>query len=178
MSLKKQTIHWTLIFCVLCWHVPLKHVVAQEAAADQAVQYTEKDTAPIDVSLKNGVLNGSAFEAGGKPAIGKTVVLGKGGKVLSKTTVDAQGRFAFKGIKPGPYQLATQEAAAFVNCVALKPNQETKGVATQITLSRQAMIERGQQPASVLLHPLLIALVIAAAIAIPIAISNDKDDAS
>ncbi|QDV69193.1 Nickel uptake substrate-specific transmembrane region [Rosistilla carotiformis] len=174
MDIAKRALHFLLIGTVVSWHMPIAQLAAQEAPHAIAAA---PEIHPIAVVLVGDrMLQGTSITRDGKPASGQTVVLGQKGKVVSKTTADAQGRFQFTIQKPGDYQIASADAAAFVTCctAATAPSNAVK----QILISQDAMIARGQQPLSVLLHPLLIALVIAAAIVIPIAVSNNKDDAS
>ncbi|QDS89226.1 hypothetical protein EC9_34230 [Rosistilla ulvae] len=174
MDLTKRALHFLLIGTVVSWHMPIATLAAQQPPAAIAAA-PEVHTIPV-LLAGNRTLQGTSVTRDGKPAAGKTVVLGQQGKVVAKTAADENGRFQFTIDKPGDYQIATADAAAFLTChtAATAPAKAVK----QILVSQDAMIARGQQPISALLHPLLIGLVIAAAIVIPIAVSNNKDDAS
>lgn len=158
-----------LVAVVFSWHVPTCVVGQEDPSATAKI-------VPVSIALgADGVLHGQALDKQNRPAAGRTVVLGKKGKPIAKAVADSQGMFVFKRLKPGDYQIATSEAAAFLNCHSFEaaPQNAVK----RILLSQQSMIARGQQPARVLLHPLFIGLVIAAAIVIPLAVSAN-DDAS
>ncbi|QDV12685.1 hypothetical protein CA51_25710 [Rosistilla oblonga] len=174
MDLTKRALHFLLIGTVVSWHMPIATLAAQQPP--QAIAAAPEMTSIPVLLVADRTLQGTSITRDGKPASGGTVVLGQKGKVLAKTTADESGRFQFTIEKPGDYQIASTDAAAFVTCfpAATAPKNAVK----QILISQDAMIARGQQPVSALLHPLLIGLVIAAAIVIPIAVSNNKDDAS
>lgn len=175
MSIAKRITHFSLIVLTVLWHIPLQPLAAQTGSNIEAI--STAPLAPVAIKLaKDGVLHGTAVFANGNPANGETVILGRAGKPIAKTKSDNQGRFKFTLVRPGDYQIATRDSAAFLQCFAFdKAPQES---VPQILLSKKAMIARGQQPLSVLCHPLLIGLVIAAAIAIPIAVAANNDDAS
>lgn len=175
MKSPKTTFHAFLIVTVLSWHLPIQAMAQTQPSTGSQRTLTE-EIQPIEVVLNSGVLSGTVMDSNGKPAAGRTVVLGRNGKVLTKVRADKNGRFQFNKMKAGEFQIATNDSAAFLRCV--NAGAASKEAVKQVLLSRQAMIERGQQPASVLLNPVLIGLVIAAAIVIPIAVSNNKDDAS
>lgn len=177
MHITKRALHFLLIGTVVSWHMPVASLFAQQPTPATAATEAAETITPIAVRLADDrTLQGTSVTRNGQPAAGQTVVLGQRGKVVAKTTADDDGRFQFTLKKPGEYQLATADAVAFVNCftAATAPADAV----SQILVSQDAMIARGQQPISALLHPLVIGLVIAAAIVIPIVVSNNKDDAS
>jgi hypothetical protein len=112
---------------------------------------------------------------GGKPAAGQTVVLGKQGKVVSRTKTNAEGGFLFEKIAAGEYQLATNDSVALVQCH--EANEQVADAVPSVLMGREAMLARGHLKET-LFHPLFVGLVIAAAIAIPIAIAANDEDAS
>ena len=175
MKSLRNTFHVFLILTVLSWHLPIR-AMAQTSPSAGPQQTLTEEIQPIEIVLHRGTLSGIVMDSNGKPAAGRTVVLGRNGKVLAKVRAGNNGRFQFNKMKAGDFQIATNDSAAFLRCV--NAGAASKDAVKQVLLSRQAMIERGQQPASVLLNPLLIGLVIAAAIVIPIVVSNNKDDAS
>ena len=116
------------------------------------------------------------MEAGGKPAANQSVVLGKQGKPIARTLTDDQGRFQFERIVPGEYQLATTDSIELVSCQPF--DAAAPDAVPNVLMSKEAMVTRGTIK-DTLFHPLFVGLVIAAAIAIPIAIAaNNNDDAS
>ncbi|MEZ6088374.1 MAG: carboxypeptidase-like regulatory domain-containing protein [Pirellulaceae bacterium] len=174
--MNSRPFHYLLIATIVLWQVSVTSLRAQESVASESAEVAEQPIVPVAVVLtRNQSLEGTALDNDGKPAAGKIVVLGRDGKMIAKTFADDTGRFRFTAMRSGDYQIATAEAGAFVRCYQRSVAPE--GAVPQVLVSRGAMIARGQQPASVLLHPLLIGLVIAAAIVIPIVVSN-SDDAS
>jgi hypothetical protein len=96
---------------------------------------------------------------------------------VRETTTDAEGHFQFTGVRAGVVRLGNDEAGLAVRCWThgTAPPSAIKSV----LLSPNEEILRGQRPiADFLSGPVLIGLIIAAAIAIPIAIHNSKDAAS
>lgn len=124
------------------------------------------------------ILRGTIRTPKGLPAAHCPVVLGVQGRPIGRTKADAEGRFQFGPIAPGEYQLATKDAAAMITAYSL--DSAPDAAKSSIEVSRNAMIARGQSPASILSNPWFIALTVAAAAAIPvgIALADDDDDAS
>lgn len=168
-------IHWALIggLSLSAVFPPAALAEAEQAAAATA----EAEVARVAVRLdQQQMLRGTVRDDEGRLAAGTGVVLGRGGKPLHRTETDQQGRFVIGPLTPGAYEIASPDAAAFLQVEA--PTADPERSAAAVEVSRKAMIARGQDPRRTLLHGALIALVIAAAIAIPIAIAADDDDAS
>ncbi len=145
-------------------------------AAPPTITVADTQLVATDVKLdEQNVLKGTVMQTGGKPAANKTVVLGREGKPIGRAIADAEGRFQFANVKPGVYQLATTETAELVQvhpAAAAVPN-----AVNHVIMGGEATTARGQGfNRQMLLHPLFVGLVIAAAIAIPIAIANNDDD--
>jgi hypothetical protein len=156
------------------WLVPIQVVAAETQSRSVAVAPVQ----PIirDIALgKNGSLTGQLVDAQGHGRPNQPVVIQRQGAEPRKIQTDQEGRFSVSGLTGGTYQVATVDSAALCRCWTEKvaPPAARKDV---LLVSGEG-IQRGQYPFGEMLFsaPVLIALVIAAAIAIPIAVHNSQD---
>jgi hypothetical protein len=132
-----------------------------------------------DVALGvNGSMSGQLVDVQGRARGQQIVVAVRHGAAPLQTQTDANGRFQFTGLTGGTYQVATADAALVCRCwtnQAAPPSAQR-----ELLLVAGQDIQRGQYPIGDMLFsaPVLIALVIAAAIAIPIAVHNSQDSGS
>jgi hypothetical protein len=72
---------------------------------------------PIVTTLERVALNpdgdllGAIVDQNGSPVAGALVVIGQGGRLLAERTTDAAGRFRFRAVQPGIYQVVSQAKA-------------------------------------------------------------------
>lgn len=131
-----------------------------------------------DVRLwEGGTLLGQVVDAQGQPLPETLVTLrdNKGNAVPTKT--DQNGYFAFQGVPSGAYALAG--AGAEGNYRAWTKQVAPPSAQPGVLMVAGNETLRGQRPLGSFIanHPILVAGVIAAAIAIPIAVYNhNKDD--
>jgi hypothetical protein len=130
-----------------------------------------------DVKLwGGGTLLGQLVDAQGQPVPDTVVTLRDNAGNAVPTKTDTRGYFAFQGLKSGAYVLSGAEAQgtyrAWTESVA--PPSAQPGVL--MVAGNETL--RAQMPLGSFIarHPILIAGVIAAAIAIPIAVHNANDD--
>jgi hypothetical protein len=147
-------------------------------AQRQVLTEAEAGIEPVPVTLgKDRMLKGTVKTKEGTIAAGATVVLGVDGRPVGRVLTDDQGQFTFGPISPGKYQLASRDAVAMITVHSLDSAPED--AAKTIEVSQPAMIARGQSPGGFFTNPWFIGLIVAAAIAIPLAIVlSDDDDAS
>jgi hypothetical protein len=156
------------------WLLPLQAVASDPSAMPRNTAHTT----PLirDVALgPGGRITGQFVNAQGHPQANQLVVLQReGGKVLQLKT-DVSGRFALTGMTGGLYQFATVDSGMVCRCWAER-TAPPNAIRDVLLVSGEG-IQRGQRPISELLFsgPVLVALVIAAAIAIPIAVHNSQD---
>lgn len=172
-----------------CWLVAVLTLVTSVApiqelvAADQigSVEYLSRS--PIhsrinDVELMSGgTLAGQVVDSAGQPLAGVAIVVRQstGEPITSRS--DHDGRFRLSGLAAGVSQVAFGENA--IACRCWSPNTAPPLAAKEVLLTASESVERGQRPiADLLSGPVLIGLIIAAAIAIPIAVHNSQKSAS
>ncbi|MBP62417.1 MAG: hypothetical protein CMJ62_12930 [Planctomycetaceae bacterium] len=130
----------------------------------------------LDVELgADHSLSGQLYGSEGQTKAGVLVrvVANRG----SETKTDSEGRFRLTNVQAGVIRLAAEDADIAVRCWTHGTAPPTASKRVLLTPNQQ--IQRGQRPiADFLSGPVLIGLVIAAAIAIPIAIHNSRDSAS
>ncbi len=131
---------------------------------------------PMDVGLGDGhVLRGHVVDNAGNAADHVNVLLFTGGELVASGQSDARGRFAIANLRGGVYQLAAGDQVSFIRCWAPNTSPPT---AKQSVLLQVEDVQRAQiSPAScALANPWVIAGIVAAAIAIPVALKANSDD--
>jgi hypothetical protein len=132
-----------------------------------------------DVALrKGGVLVGRVTTSEGVPQAGAPVSLRHHGRELAKTVTDANGVFALAGLRGGTYEVIAADTAVSLRLwvPGTAPPVATQGA----LLTTGDPVVRGQGPfygVNMLNNPWVLATLIAAAIAIPLA-TQDDDAAS
>ncbi len=135
---------------------------------------------PVTRDLKLGPtreLRGQLVDKNGVRLAKRIVVAVHADKTSMETVTDANGRFRFPQAKPGTYQVASQQSYQVCRCWVA--NTAPPVAAEQLLLVEGDLTLRGQRPIGELLSgPVLIGLIIAAAIIIPIAVHNSQKSAS
>lgn len=131
-----------------------------------------------DVSLgAAGELRGTLVDKNGVPLANRVVVAVGADKSSLQSISDAEGHFRFPGAKPGLYGVASESSYQACRCWAAHTAPPV--AASELMLVEGNQTLRGQQPIGELLcGPVLIGLIIAAAIIIPIAVHNSQKSAS
>jgi hypothetical protein len=158
----------------------------------QAVLAAPPAPSAPDVALEaGGLMVGQVVDAQGAPRAGAPVVIQQKGVEVARTVADGQGRFAFSGVRGGVYHLVTSNGQAMYRCWA---EGTAPPVAQQGALLVAGDVVRGQcgscgtDPCACggggglfgggwLSNPWVLAAIVATAIAVPIAVS-DNDDGS
>jgi hypothetical protein len=134
--------------------------------------------AMYDVALqKGGVLRGQVVDTQGAPAGATRVVLAQEGKVVAATQSDAAGRFEFAGVKGGVYQMATAQGGGMYR--VWTPGAAPPAAHADALVIDGQQIVRGNMgdggAIGFLANPWVLAAIVAAAIAIPLSLSNHNE---
>lgn len=128
-----------------------------------------------DVALQEGgTMMGAVYTAQGQPQSGALVSIQANGSEVATATTDEYGRFAASGLKGGVYQLATVDGAATYRGWATgtaPPAAENVAFVVEGDIARGNCHTGGL--ACWLSNPWVLAAIVATAIAVPIAVSDD-----
>ncbi len=149
-----------------------------------------------EVALQaGGKLSGVVVDTAGKPIAGTPVVVGQAGKPIAELTTDREGKFEVAGLTDGHYQVATyakvqnyrvfnQHAPvqAKEGIVHVMPEQIARGQVGEPIPGSYGPAYGNLPPAQphrplvhAIMNPILIGGLIAGAVAIGVAISEDDD---
>ncbi len=132
----------------------------------------------FDLALqRDGLLVGQVIDANGMPQAHVPVTLYADNRELGSTTTNDQGVFAFEGVRSGVYTIAAADGVAQYR--VWQPRLAPPGAAQNAVVVARQDLTRGQVPGRLgmfLSRPLVIAGVVAAAIAIPLAIALSDDE--
>ncbi|MGE0758375.1 MAG: carboxypeptidase-like regulatory domain-containing protein [Pirellulaceae bacterium] len=170
---------WRLLRLGLAWLACAAWLVPAPARAASPRTSAPPMSVFRDVKLDDaGHMLGTFLDAQGQPIAGQQVVVQRQDGKLLTTHTDGHGRFALGNMTGGLCRVAVADTSVFCRCwtSSVAPPAATP----QLLIVSGEDVLRGQRPIGDLLFsgPMLIGLVIAAAIAIPIAIHNSQDDAS
>ena len=159
---------------------------AAQAASAQSSTTQNKTTTPRetarpvtrDVTLgPASELRGQLVDKNGVRLPNRIVVAVHADKSSLQSVSDANGQFHFPRAKPGMYQVASQQSYQLCRCWAA--NTAPPAASKRLLMVEGDQTIRGQRPIGELLSgPVLIGLIIAAAIIIPIAVHNAQRSAS
>jgi hypothetical protein len=149
-------------------------------AASPAARPSSVSGVPLDIALAaDGRLTGQVLNSEGRPLANEPVVVQNiNGQTKMQTSTDAQGRFLVDSIGAGTFQISAQNGCTICRCWTSKAAPPSAKKEVLIVAGNQ--IERGQKPISEFFYsaPVVFGLIVAAAIAIPIAIHNSQDDSA
>lgn len=150
--------------------------LAAETVVIDGIRVSQKTE---DVRLQDGLLIGGLVDQNGRGVEDAPVVIGQNGKPVLELRTDAEGRFAAEGLKPGVYQVVSHGGVQNYRVwdESNAPATAKRGVIHNV----DPQIARGASNGGllgILANPIVLALIVAAAIAIPLALDDDDDDAS
>ncbi len=151
-------------------------IPTQLLAAGPIAPTVSRPAAPAiaDVAMHNGdVLLGVLVDPQGLPIAQKSVSIYRGQTLLGQTTTDKDGRWAVSGLSAGTYQVVSGEYA--VACRLWTAGAAPPSAQGGLLLVDGPEALRGQNAwGGVFSSPIFWALVLATAITVPIAVSNNK----
>jgi hypothetical protein len=123
---------------------------------------------------KDATLLGQVVDSQGAAVAGVPIALRNNGQEVAAAVTNSGGLFAFRGLSQGVYQVVSGSSVHTFRVWTLQTAPPAAQQAALVVLGDGLV--RGQRPLSSLLTgPLLIGGAIAAAIAIPIAVSNSRN---
>lgn len=177
-----QRIGLTLSWAAM-WGVLISPAV--RAAADQPPARPVDQARVQDVRLKqDSVLQGTLRDDDGHPLVNQDVHVFRGDKFAVTTRTTKTGQFQVADVVGGEYRINVGTRSWSCRCWtndAAPPGASNGLTITTNQPKADAVVLRGQKPLCCLWggEPLMLGVLIAAAIAIPIAVHNsDSDDAS
>ena len=153
--------------------------------ASAATSPASSATGVADVALRDGgVLHGQLLDPQGRPVANAPVRLMNGEQELAETRTDAQGAFAFRGLRGGVYQVAGAGGAGIYRLWA--PGTAPPSARPGVLLVAGDDLVRGNLRSFGhccgswcryhLSNPVVLTAVVATAIAVPVAIHNARDE--
>jgi hypothetical protein len=147
-----------------------------------ALQAADRPAAPVamsrDVALSaDGMLRGQVLSPQGLGVPGVHVAVSSAARDLGSTVTNAEGRFEIAGLKGGVLTLAAGQSRTTVR--AWTPKAAPPASQSEVLLVAGQSQTLGQSWGgfkSVITNPWVIAGIVAAAVAIPVAIHNSNDD--
>lgn len=135
---------------------------------------------PRDVKLgEGGALNGQVVDRQGMPVVGTRIVVGQSGKTVADAQTDRNGYFRIAGLRSGVYSVATTRSVAVYR--VWQSNVAPPAATSSALLVNGEEVIRSQQGGSIvawLANPLVLGGLTVTAIAIPLALDDDDDEAS
>jgi len=133
-----------------------------------------------DVALQSaGVLQGQVVDAQGAPQAKAQVAAVQNGKAVAVAQTDAAGRFTLASMSGGVYELQTASNTDVYRLWAPRTAPPAAQDSVLLVNDQNVVLGQHQQGAlGWLANPWVLAGIVAAAIAIPLAVANDDDDAS
>ena len=178
MKVPRNARFLAVLLATLNWVLPIAQVRAWEPPARTAAPPPPVKRAQInDIALgAGGELRGRVLDIQGRATDAYQVIVIQDGRQVGTVAVDKQGSFATRGLRGGMFQVAV--AGNLYACRGWVQGTAPPAAVAQLLVVPAGVVERGQRPISDLFFadPVMIGLVIAAAIAIPIAVSNSRSE--
>ncbi len=171
---------WAVTLASVNLILPLHQVQAagQEAVPPRRPTTSNSRVVTHDVALDGArQLHGQLVDRQGNPLANRIVWAAQANAAPLQTVTDEQGRFAVPGVRGGICQLQSGGSVTLCRCWA--NNTAPPAAVQELLVVSDGQTQRGQKPIGELLSgPVVIGLIIAAAIIIPIAVHNSQRSAS
>jgi len=156
---------------------PGKYTVILEPAAAASVdsKHATNDQVPavIDVTLHDGgTLRGQVVDAQGKPLAGSPLSIRQIDREVARVVSDQSGYFQATGLRGGMYQILAGEATGVYRLWAPRTAPPSAQPGALVVVAGKQVLGQGHRVLCWLRNPWVIAGIVAAAIAIPVAIHN------
>ena len=145
------------------------------AAASVDSKHATNDQVPavIDVTLHDGgTLRGQVVDAQGKPLAGSPLSIRQIDREVARVVSDQSGYFQATGLRGGMYQILAGEAAGVYRLWAPRTAPPSAQPGALVVVAGKQVLGQGHRVLCWLRNPWVIAGIVAAAIAIPVAIHN------
>jgi carboxypeptidase family protein len=180
----KRSLISTLVAAVACTGLVLPPTTfAAQPVKPQQPQTPQTQLPTSDVALRNGgLVVGQVVNQAGAPQAGAVVAIRYADREIVRTVTDKDGVFAAQGLRGGQYQLVTENGQSICRFWAVDTAPPSAQQAALIisgdNIVRGQFGMPGYGPMTdwvewIKCHPYLTAGVVAAAVAIPIALSDD-----
>jgi len=154
--------------------VPVLHAASRDGGPSPGAD--DRAPAVVDVALSaGGVLRGQITDAQGNPVVQATVSLRGPGGETAATVSDRSGFFQFAGLRGGTYRIVAGEASGLYRLWAPRTAPPSAQAAALVVAGNQQVLGQCAPVLRCLRNPWIIAGIVAAAIAIPIAIHNTHE---
>ena len=175
MNLSRIARYAALMLATLNWVLPVSQIQALESPARQRPSVSRSQAVYVnDIALgKGGQLSGYVLDRQGQPAEAFRLKVVQSGRPDVEVVTDKQGRFQVDGMRGGPFQVRAGENTYL--CRGWVHGTAPPKARNQLLVVAGGAVERGQRPIGELVDPVMLGLIVAAAIAIPIAVSNSKN---
>ncbi len=132
----------------------------------------------VDIALQEGgLLLGQVMSPEGLAQVAEPVSIRRGGEEVLRVATDTRGAFTAEGLRGGIYTLATSQGASTFRLWSA--GTAPPSAQPQVLLVSGTDVVRGQLPGfgreGILRNPWVLAAIVATAIAVPIAVSDDNN---
>jgi hypothetical protein len=176
--MKRTRLLRTGMIVAACLGMLIPPPVLQAATGDApspAASATRAVTADVALA-SDGSLRGQAVNAQGKPAPLIRVALRQDDRDVATTTTDRDGRFRLPGLRAGTYQLMAGQATVTYRLWQGKMAPPSATPAALVVVDGDQVLAQQGPLGYWLTNPWVVAAIVAAAVAIPVAIHNHQAD--
>lgn len=131
-------------------------VFPRAALAEIAAAEATHHEIPVSLEMEHvvlhdsGVLQGALVDTDGRPVEGQTVLLAKAGTILMTATTNEEGRYAFRGVEEGVYQIVSTGKAANYRVYSSNAPADAKQGVIHVLSPEMARANLGGRPGGTL----------------------------